>query len=303
MELTSGRYRWLILLFALVGTAGGCATSEFFKRLDAEHLQREHQTQLILLNYSPLKYYWEITHEGSTSRYEMRKGSYPGVPPVWQSTAEEELDSALLGYRSVPSVAPLTREIYHQTLERTLSSSTYLQLQPEFLILTDSTVRRPSAEDSLLWLEFPYDSIVGKPDWFLVLHVTDIGLMRTGIRTGSGLAGVLAAALGTALSEKQWCVWLSGTLLVVDAQTKKILWRDWLGFRQPVQEKLEELLNSGRQAFMRGLVVALSNAAAKHSADLLNNGWVDWNHPSVANFLLSKSEIDSITTRLAEISQ
>ncbi|MBM4162777.1 MAG: T9SS type A sorting domain-containing protein [Ignavibacteria bacterium] len=79
MRFSSGPYLHVILLFAFATAASGCATTGFFKKLDAEHLQREHQTQLIVLNHSPLKYYWEITRDGSTSQYEMRKGSYPGV--------------------------------------------------------------------------------------------------------------------------------------------------------------------------------------------------------------------------------
>jgi hypothetical protein len=288
--------RAFVLTLAL--QAGGCATTEFFKQLDSAELQRRHRTMLVVLNHSPLKYYWEITREGSTYRYQMRKGSYPGVPPVWQSTADEERDSAEVAYARFPSLAPVTRELYQKTFERSLSSRNYLQLQPEFLILTDTTVQDPSAPDTLLQVEIPNDSAGGTPEWFLVLEVTDIGLMRTGIRTGGGLAGALAGLLTTALSEKQWYVWLSCRLRIADAHSKRILWKDWAGFRQPLQGNLQELLKSKQETFMKGLVVALGSTAAKQSADLLNNRLVAWDDTSMTRLLLPKDEIDSLTARL-----
>jgi len=298
MQFSTGRLLRALFLLTLATLAGGCATTGFFKQLDTAHLQNQHRTQLVVVNHSPLKYYWEITSEGSTYQYEMHKGSYPGVPPVWQSTAEEELDSAEVAFRRFPPFPPVTREIYQQTLQRTLSSSRYLQLEPEFLIMRDSTVQDPPAPDSLLQFEIPYDSIRGKPDWYLLLQVNDIGLMRTGVRTGGGLAAALSGLLSTALSEKQWCVWLTCTVQVADAQSKKILWKDWAGFRQPVQGSLQELLNSEKGRLMKGFVVALSSTAAKHSADLLNNRSVDWSDSSLTRMRFSKSEIDSMTTRL-----
>jgi hypothetical protein len=288
----------------LVLCAGGCASTEFFKQLDAEHFQHQHRTRLVVFNHAALKYYWQEVYGSSAYPREVRRETFEQwVPPVWQPTAKEELDSVEPAYRSFPPVLPVSGEIYQRTTERAFSASRFLSVQKGIMAFVDTVAPNLAPSDTILPYSIPVDDIAGVPDWYLILHVRDMGLMRMGIHRGSGLAGALAAALTTAISEKHWSLQLNSVALLADARTKQILWKNVLFFQVPLKGSLQEILDNHSMSLAKGIVEGMSYSVSIHSAALLGNKQANASDSSVTRLLFSRGEIDSMTTRLMGLTQ
>lgn len=289
-----------VLLLALVTLAGGCASAEFFQKLDAKHFQHQHRTRLVVLNHSHLKYYWQEVYESSAYPREVKRETFEQwVPPVWQSTARSELDSVEPAYQSFPPVPPMTEEIYQRTVRRAFSASRFLSGQEQVMTVMDTVAPNLAPSDTILPYTIPAEEPADEPEWYLILHVQDMGLMRMGIHRGSGLAGALSAAFMTAISEKHWSLRLHSVALLAEARTNRILWKNVLDFQVPIKGALHEILNDHSRSLARAIVEGMSYTVSIHSAALLSNRQVSASDSSVARLLFTKGEIDSMTTRLA----
>jgi hypothetical protein len=92
------------------------------------------------------------------------------------------------------------------------------------------------------------------------------------------------------LTPKTWVAFISGDIMLVDANTSIVLWKSDVSGQTKVPDKIEQLVLVNPDAFPGALVEAVAQAAAKNAIFLKTNQYVGELEPTMTDNMLDKSE-------------
>jgi len=143
------------------------------------------------------------------------------------------------------------------------------------------------------------------PEWYLVLDVFDIGIMRIGniVGSGGGLRGALSGLVAHAITKHSWVTWFKSRLIIIDADSREILWKCPLEGRAELEVELEDLVKNNQELFAPSLLDAIAGTAAKGIISLTKNQCVDILDESMISYKLSTEELETYTDRICSKDQ
>ncbi len=284
----------------------GCAPTLPYHELDPTQRQSLHQTEFVIITHPGIRYYWEISQNYGTYHNEIRRDKIGEQPIQWQKKMDYELGLVEAYLTRFQDPSTITQEIYFRTLQKVLTGNDFLLLRPYSGPAAVNDFEQIETGEIQLPYDIPIEADGAPPDWYLVMEVDNFGLKKRGISTMSGsgtygatspidlLAGFIADVIVTAtinlLTPKTWVAFISGDIMLVDANTSIILWKSDVSGQTEVPDKIEQLVLVNPDAFPGALVEAVAQAAAKNAISLKTNQYVGELEPTMTDNMLDKSE-------------
>lgn len=267
------RYFIFVGWLFLVGITSGCVSS--FLKIDQAHYQMKHDTSLIIVNCSPIGYYWAGPGDrGGTIWSLITRESARTVGLVYRGSAEEEIGKVEPYLNMLKDPTSLISTVYYQTFKRTLGEQGFIQLHP----LTDTTkycgskITLKKAQKGLLLdgINLPSEE---HPDWLLVLYIRTIGLVNHSFWGG----GLLGYAMTSAMP-KLWTADFLADVWLVDANTRKVVWTGQIPHRHEtwlssveLGKDLDKLVAIDSNEFPDALIKAISEKAVRDALSIKYN--------------------------------
>ncbi len=305
MNISISKVRNLIGLVIITVLFLGCAATSSLRTFDPVHLQSSHQTELVLVTHSPISYYWNtgVTDIGgyySTSNYEITRKRIKQWGITYRKTQRKELDLIEPYYAELQDPIPITQDLYFNTLQKVLEmhNTNYLQLSQYSGTIGVNEFEKVERPDNYLPYNIPTNNDSVKTDWYMVLEVKDIGMVKTGVKTSSAsLFDAMWDAVATALTKKNWFALFSVEITVVDANSKVILWKSIKSVSIPIEGTLPELVADKKHLFPQSLVEAIAEAATISALSFINNQTVGLNESNI-EYLPKSEELEPYAARL-----
>lgn len=280
----------------------GCATTSTFQELDPVHFQSIHNTEFVLLTHPPIKYFWELKGDYSTSNIEIQRDAINKWGITYQKSQKKELDLVEPYFTQFQNPTLITQELYFKALQQVLTvhKPNFLQLMPYSGTVEVNDFEQKEPSEKLLPYSIPVEGTSTPPEWYMVLEVNDIGLIKTGITGGRGASSLfdaLSGALTTALSDKHWFAWFSGQIMIADANSYEILWKSVAGGSIEIEGKLEELVEDKQYLFPKCMVEAIALAATKSALSLIKNQYVYGLDETTVKYKLKPEELEPFMDR------
>lgn len=223
----SGIVRHALLYSTLLAFLAGCATSSAFVDLDPAHYESSHRTRLVLVKHPTLSYSWSVQGDYGSTAVEIRRDRIRDWGVTHQKAQERELDLLEPYLARFPDLSSVTREIYFNTLAEASTGAGFLELEPYGgTVPVNGFEEIEEPLEGTLPFTIPSEDAGTAPQWYLVLEVARIGLVKVGNQAlGSNLQSILTGLVIEALTKKEWYAVFSGQLVIADAGSSAVLWK------------------------------------------------------------------------------
>jgi len=301
---------FFVLLFHL-GCASGARQAIVLTPAD---LQLQHPAEFVLVSHPDMKFYWQVIEQiyygDSSSIYEVQKDKPIRGNILFSKEQENELERVEPFLRQFQECHQLTGDIFWETLQKVLPDAAYLSLSPysgagttnEF---SESPKITGAKNAPIEFLEYIIRAKEEQPapEWYLVLEVKEIGLIKLGNRSAAGgnLESALKGLLKHAVLPKEWAAYVSGHLIIAEAATGRMRWM--CGFRsmKTISKNLDDVLKMQKKDFLKAVVSAVSISAAKSGASLVKNKCVEASDPLLQKYKLSTSDLEVLVDKMEPV--
>lgn len=281
-----------ITMIIILGVlSGGCGGS--YLKLETILYEKPHQTEFVVVFHPNVKYYWECnSSQRGIYQTEMRRDTIDKWGLLWHKTIRNEINIVEPYLAQLEDPTPITQELFYTTMQEALNDHKFIQLGPyKGNLKTNDFKAEKRGREYSVWT-IPLES-QNPPDWFMVLEVNHLGLMRTGISVG-GLPGVAVSAA----SKRKFVAWFWSQISIIDAHSNMVLWRVPINERIKLNNSLDQLARINNADFPTALVEIISRSAVKSAMTLVKNERVKTIDDAEVKYMLQPGDIKSFASRL-----